>query len=201
MGYAPPPPAVPQEQKKAPLQSVYRLWKNPGSATPQQGEPGPVSQTGFSGRDQDSAAAGPVTEAAPPSMQPTRPVPPPLPPRANSTQALHTNPDISRPNDGRESPSQSLASAALQSIVSKDKAKRASLTPPTSTPSSPGQDTGSEEQPGQPFSLDRNGADMTDSPASLTPTPSSPPSPPPTIPPIGRGPPPALPPRRQRTAT
>ncbi|KAI0756534.1 hypothetical protein C8Q80DRAFT_1215449 [Daedaleopsis nitida] len=162
MGYAPPPPAVPQEQKKAPLQSVYRLWKNPGAAPPQQGEPGP-----------DSAPAGPGSEGEP-SMQPARSMPPPLPPRANSTN-VHTTPEVARPSE-TDSSSSSRASAALQSIVSKDRVKRASLTPPSSTPSSPGQANTIASMVDEPNSLDRN-KDTTASPASITPTPSSPPSP------------------------
>ncbi|RPD65044.1 hypothetical protein L227DRAFT_494352 [Lentinus tigrinus ALCF2SS1-6] len=204
MGYAPPPPpADQQDQKKAPLQSVYRLWKNPGNAntsTPRS-EPATVSQTGFTGRDQDSAQ--PTSEEGEPTAQPPRPppgsIPPPLPPRANPTHVLHSKPEVARLSE-TDTSSLSKASAALQSIASKDRVKRASLTPPTSIPSSPGQDS---NMPSGTASLDcaADALDAAASPASITPTPSSPPSLPPPQGPNGRGPPPALPPRRQRTAS
>lgn len=222
MGYAPPPPAAPQEPKKAPLQSVYRLWKNPASdsatsATSTRSEPAPVSQTGFTGRDQDSASP-PTSEgdvvAPSASPQPLRPVPPPLPPRAASTN-VHSKPEVARSREPDASPSfnsMSRASAALQSIASKDREKRASLTPPSTVPSSPGQEqdrdgsnlsgaessTPSQEESGL---LDRSEQEVSSPPsssASVTPTPSHPSSPPPAAAPNGRGPPPALPPRRLR---
>lgn len=71
MGFVALQPA-PQESKKAPpLQSVYHLWKNPGAASSTVSEPVPVSQTEFSGRDQDSGAA----HEGEPSPTPPRPVP------------------------------------------------------------------------------------------------------------------------------
>lgn len=195
MGYAPPPPVVPQEQKKAPLQSLSRLWKNPGSANSPQGEPAPVSQTGFTGRDQDSTPANAEGEGELASQQLPRPIPPPLPPRAHSTH-VHTKPELTRASD-TDTSSLSRASAALQSIASKDKQKRASLTPPSSTPSSPEQ---AEDSSAGNTSESTPRMDLTASPASITPTSSSPPSPPLPSGPNGRGPPPALPPRRQRTS-
>ncbi|KAI8981191.1 hypothetical protein BD414DRAFT_419593 [Trametes punicea] len=205
MGYVAPPPA-PQESKKAPLQSVYRLWKNPGAANSTRSEPAPVSQTGFSGRDQDLApptqaqgSEGGSSSSPPPSSSPPqapRPVPPPLPPRANSTHVLQTKPDVSDADSGVRSP----ASAALQSIVSKDRVRRASFSPP----SSPGQNgmVGRNEASGpaehsDALVGDRSG--VTASPLSLTPVPSSPPTPPSQVA-NARGPPPALPPRRVRTS-
>ncbi|KAI0639879.1 hypothetical protein C8Q77DRAFT_1214280 [Trametes polyzona] len=197
MGYVAPQPA-PQETKKAPLQSVYRLWKNPGAANSTRSEPAPVSQTGFSGRDQDSALSH-EDEEGETSTPPQRPVPPPLPPRANSTHVLQTKGEASRPLEA-ESSARSPASAALQSIASKDRVlKRASLSPP----SSPGQngilrEASSPEVPNAP---DQDAPKVFDSPTTLTPTPSSPPTPPVPGPgPNGRGPPPALPPRRVRTS-
>ncbi|KAI1794016.1 hypothetical protein LXA43DRAFT_971647 [Ganoderma leucocontextum] len=227
MGYAPPPPVVPQEPKKAPLQSVYRLWKNPasGSATPARSELAPVSHSGFTGHDQDSAP--PTSDASEDvsstltSPLPPRPVPPPLPPRAAPTNT-HSRPEVTRPSEGdslSSSTSTSRASAALQSIVSKDREKRASLTLPASAPSSPGEDLDLEasrsaeaadaphlgspsqersdppdrsELAGELSSLSPSAASAS---ASTTPTPSHTPSPPSSA---GRGPPPALPPRRVR---
>ncbi|KAH9858274.1 hypothetical protein C2E23DRAFT_769926 [Lenzites betulinus] len=200
MGYVPPPQPPALEPKKAPLQSVYRLWKNPGaaaSASPGSSTGRPVSQTGFSGRDQDSAPSSEdgENEAAAPPPPPPRPVPPPLPPRANSTHVLQSKPDVPRPPETDPS-AHSAASAALQSIVSKDRVKRASLGSP---PSSPGQngileraEAGSPDPPS-----DR--PEVFDSPTAMTPTPSTPPTPPTPVP-SGRGPPPALPPRRVRTS-
>ncbi|KAI9057048.1 hypothetical protein FKP32DRAFT_1669884 [Trametes sanguinea] len=196
MGYVAPPPP-PQESKKAPLQSVYRLWKNPGAANSTRSEPAPVSQTGFSGRDQD-LAPDPAPSASSPPAPPARPVPPPLPPRANSTHVLISKSEISRPTEA-DSSVRSPASAALQSIVSKDRVKRASFSPP----SSPGQNgvvDGSDTiTPDRPDMLEGEDPEVTDSPLTLTPVPSSPPTPPAQAT-IGRGPPPALPPRRVRTS-
>ncbi|CDO73150.1 hypothetical protein BN946_scf185007.g205 [Trametes cinnabarina] len=209
MGYIAPPPAS-QESKKVPLQSVYRLWKNPGAAAGStRSEPLPFSQTGFSGRDQDSSPPAPTpppgdegddpapSAASSPPPQ-TRAAPPPLPPRANSTHVLQMRSEISRPAEA-DSGVRSPASAALQSIVSKDRVKRASLSPPPS----PGQngvvDRGDTSTPDRPGVLDREDAEVTASPLSLTPVPSSPPTPP-APGPSGRGPPPALPPRRVRTS-
>ncbi|PIL31508.1 hypothetical protein GSI_06210 [Ganoderma sinense ZZ0214-1] len=226
MGYAPPPPAVPLEPRKAPLQSVYRLLKNPafGSATPAtRSDLAPVSQSGFTGHDQDSVSAEDASEdvsstVTSPAPLPPRPVPPPLPPRAAPTNA-HSKSEVSCPSD-REPPlsstsaSPSRASAALQSIVSKDREKRASLTPPASVPSSPGQASDAsrggeavDDSPGQessdsadrseslePSSSSPSAASASASTsASGSPTPSHTPSPPTSA---GRGPPPALPPRR-----
>ncbi|KAI0830785.1 hypothetical protein BC628DRAFT_1312982 [Trametes gibbosa] len=198
MGYVPPQP-VTQEPKKAPLQSVYRLWKNPGAGSSSRSEAAPVSQTGFSGRDQDSAPSSEGEgESSPP---PPRPVPPPLPPRQNSTHVLQTKPDVPRPPETAPS-AHSPASAALQSIVSKDRrVKRASFSPP----SSPGRDgileRGDAGTLDLPSVTDRDRLEVFDSPTAMTPTPSSPPTPPtPVQVPNGRGPPPALPPRRVRTS-
>ncbi|KAL6307640.1 hypothetical protein BKA93DRAFT_715904, partial [Sparassis latifolia] len=131
MGYAPPPPPpnVPSETRKAPaIQSVYRLWKNPNapsSSPPLRGtESAPETLSGSGGHDQDPALSPPEAQAdAPP---PPRPVPPPLPPRTNSTHALLSKADVVR-RAAEADPSASPASAALQSIVSKDRSKRPSL--------------------------------------------------------------------------
>ncbi|THH02342.1 hypothetical protein EW026_g494 [Hermanssonia centrifuga] len=175
MGYAPPPPP-PSEQKKGPaIQSVYRLWKNPGNQQgQQQSEPGsqPQTQTGFAGRDQDDAlvatslsSSGP-SEMPSPAVVPARPAPPPLPPRsrAYSTHAvqLASEPPKHPPGLDRSSPP---ASATLQSIVSKDNNKRASLDPSISVvlgPSGSGDvplSNGEQVSPAIPATLASNDGD------------------------------------------
>ncbi|KZT08617.1 uncharacterized protein LAESUDRAFT_648754 [Laetiporus sulphureus 93-53] len=184
MGYAPPPPPpVPADAKKPTIQSVYRLWKNPSSSPgsiPRGMEAPPQTQTemqtGFNGHDQDDAP--PVTlgslevhsEAPPP-----RPVPPPLPPRSISAVPLH------KPaSDAASSP----ASAALQSIASKDRSKRASLVP-----------GGGGLDPAGAGSEERSTTGDDTSPASQ-PVPSGDPQVAAIVPVASKPQPPALPPRR-----
>ena len=190
MGYAPPPPppASPPEQKKQPaIQSVYRLWNKNPSQTPRGTESPPVAitqtETGFAGRDQDAPAASSAAVAATsdaqaqPEVVSPRPVPPPLPPRSISGTLSKSS------GAAAQGAGPSAASAALQSIVSKDRSKRASLEP--APPSGPGEDrdalgtgAGGNGSPQIPVVDSSPGG----SPASGTPKPS----------PV----PPALPPRR-----
>ncbi|KAI0931435.1 hypothetical protein AcW2_000327 [Taiwanofungus camphoratus] len=175
MGYAPPPLPAPSEPKKPAIQSVYRLWKNPNSSSGQalrSTESTPQSQSGVTG-DQDAA---PPSSDAPTELPLSRPVPPPLPPRTNSALAFHTKPEVAKPA-AEADPASSPASAALQSIVSKDRSKRSSLERPASTPASPGPSNDEGENT---------------SSASAPLTSGTPPS----SPPVARPKPPALPPRR-----
>lgn len=137
MGYAPPPSTTPDTKKGAAIQSVYRLWKTPTiSGHPVQ----PHVQNGSTGEDEDTTPAADTSSSAiapsdPPSL-PSRPVPPPLPPRSIPTHAIPTKAEPPREFEGERT--SSPASAALQSIVTKDRSKRASLEPLTSsTPPSP----------------------------------------------------------------
>ena len=145
MGYAPPPPA-PSEPKKAPaIQSFTRLWNKSASSSGQ-----PQVQSGFTGNDQDANSTPSTSSGSPPRPEipsmssankspgspptlPSRPIPPPLPPRSNTMHAVQTKPDSPRAADTDQGASP--ASAALQSIVSKDRTKRESLgkAPPSPT--------------------------------------------------------------------
>ncbi|KAK7686569.1 hypothetical protein QCA50_010169 [Cerrena zonata] len=173
MGYAPP-PVVPSEPKKAPaIQSISRLWNK--STTPGQ----PQTQIGFTGNDQDANSTPLASSSSPPRPEipttssttkspgsppplPSRPIPPPLPPRSNTTHAVQTKPDSPRAGDTDQGTSP--ASAALQSIVSKDRSKRESLGNLTSnsTPPSPGRredPAGDDTVSDRPVSVNLDGGD------------------------------------------
>ncbi|KAH9949366.1 hypothetical protein B0H21DRAFT_728623 [Amylocystis lapponica] len=133
MGYAPPaPPPAPAEQKKPVIQSVYRLWKAPNSSvSPSHGtEMPPQTQAGLVRTDQDGVSPPDTQSDAPP---PSRPIPPALPPRKNSTHALLSKPEVTSVRLPDVESDAMPASAALQSIVSKDRNKRASLERPAGT--------------------------------------------------------------------
>lgn len=132
MGYvAPtPPPMVPAEGKSS-IQSVYRLWKSPGSSQDQHQNhtesQGQSHSDSSSERDREGVAPNPAAPAPGPvlssSPQPPRPIPPPLPPR--STPIAVTRPPLeSLPSTSSSPPS---ASAALKSIADKDELTRATL--------------------------------------------------------------------------
>ncbi|EKM48039.1 uncharacterized protein PHACADRAFT_34043, partial [Phanerochaete carnosa HHB-10118-sp] len=137
MGYVAPP--TPSEQKKgAAIQSVYRLWKGPQQSQAQGVQPDSQasSETVVNGEhDADNAPPAWTAQPLTPTLTstPARPVPPPLPPRSNSTNAvsLLSEPPPHPPELGDGSPP---ASAALQSIASKDRSRRASLDPPLPPP-------------------------------------------------------------------
>ncbi|KAH8099700.1 hypothetical protein BXZ70DRAFT_989942 [Cristinia sonorae] len=143
MGYAPPPP--PPEPKKAPpvaIQSVYRLWQKQGSQPEQQPQPSQetASQGILSNGDQSSAEipSPPPASEVPAASSSGRLAPPPLPPRSATSQALPAPSKAESPPPSQE-PERvvSPASQALQSIVTKDRHKRASLDPPPPKPTPP----------------------------------------------------------------
>ena len=123
MGYVAP---QPQPEGKASIQSVYRLWKSP-TLSGQDQQQGALSQT-----HQSSDSQNPDTDSRelergqevwlPPSPPhaPSRPVPPPLPPRSTPVA-------ISRPplEPSSNPPSEASASQTLKSIANKDDRKRA----------------------------------------------------------------------------
>ncbi|KAJ6520312.1 hypothetical protein C8R45DRAFT_756757, partial [Mycena sanguinolenta] len=128
MGYvAPQPPPSPDMKVKNPaMKSVYRLWKGPAASaevssdTPESASTSSSSSLSRTRTTDEGSAPAPV-----PASPPTRPIPPPLPPRTSRTPSLS---DVSRPSLSpprlSETP-QPSASEALQSIANKD--KRASL--------------------------------------------------------------------------
>ncbi|KAF7302999.1 SMP-LTD domain-containing protein [Mycena kentingensis (nom. inval.)] len=151
MGYVAPDPPAPDGKPKTgtspAMQSVYRLWKTP---TPATAETSSIASEPSSGSSLDSVndnlsplppimslptpeSPSPVSSALP-TPTPARPIPPPLPPRSSRTASLShiARPEIvpssseSAPPSVSHSP-QPSASEALQSIVNKDKDKRASL--------------------------------------------------------------------------
>lgn len=189
MGYAPPPPTVPEAKKGPAIQSMYRLWKTNSIS----GHPGqPQGANGFASQEQDTTPAptpsSSTTVQSDPPPLPSRPVPPPLPPRSNSTHAVSTKAETPREFEGERTASP--ASAALQSIVTKDRSKRASLEPLTSSsPPSPSREekaatTGSgqndandDDTPTPPFnvSVDATSTNAVDAGRIVNPKPPLPP--------------------------
>ncbi|KAK7063828.1 SMP-LTD domain-containing protein [Favolaschia claudopus] len=215
----PTPPSPDARAKNPAIQSVYRLWKTPAttSAAAAAAEP-PLSSTPDAGA---AAAASPEPAVAsfsssPPSSSsqtptpadqeggssssrpssvsgspPTRPMPPPLPPRSARTPSL-TNvfrPDVDPPRSVSEAP-QPSASAALQSIAAKDKDKRASVelglgSPPSRRSTLPGSRTPSGSISISSSSVGKEGEEVRDGPApapSIDDSSSSSPVPPPLPP-------------------
>ncbi|KAL4251531.1 hypothetical protein ABKN59_005089 [Abortiporus biennis] len=178
MGYAPPPSTEP---KKAPaIQSVYRLWKTP--STP--GQQTPLQSV----NDQNTNASSSSSNPTEPPTLPSRPspVPPPLPPRSNATH-VHVKVESPPDTDGTSSP----ASAALQSVVVKDRNKRASLEPLASPPQvyNPAEDVSAPMNNGF---VSSNPVDMTRETVNAVPNST-------TTTTIGAKPP--LPPRRSQAAS
>jgi hypothetical protein len=113
MGYVAASVPAPESKPKTPaIQSVYRLWKNPGSSSEQSQE----QELEAFGRAKES-------ESVPGPKLPPRMVPPPLPPRSVSTTATRPT-ETGRPSSVS---SDGGASAALKSIVTHDESRRDSV--------------------------------------------------------------------------
>ncbi|KAJ7508647.1 hypothetical protein B0H11DRAFT_1792686 [Mycena galericulata] len=149
MGYVAPETPSPSPVKNPAIQSVYRLWKSPGSAettsdaaAPEATVSSSSSSSSSSSRkttptaDEGSNPVAPTISFPTQGSPPARPTPPPLPPR---TPRMTSVSNVSRPELGpprlSDSAAQPSASEALQSIANKD--KRASLELGLGHPSSP----------------------------------------------------------------
>jgi hypothetical protein len=118
MGYVAPTPEPAELKLKAPvIQSVYRLWKNPGSSQP-------TESLHLEGGDFDSPSSQPSRSDSPMSTSSNlkRQVPPPLPARTATMRPPETSVTKASP-DPAEFGNVS-ASAALKSIASLDNNSR-----------------------------------------------------------------------------
>jgi hypothetical protein len=124
MGFvAPSPLPVAENKMKAPaIQSVYRLWKSP-TLSGQQHESESQSQSQPTSPEQNKDVV-PLSLNPENSSQPlSRPTPPPLPPRSNSSSATRMGPETPQPTPDRVLLA-SPASEVLKTIVTKDESKR-----------------------------------------------------------------------------
>lgn len=125
--FAPISPALESKPKGPTIQSMYRLWKSP-ILTGQSGQEGQTSASTSPGggeandRNPDVAPLSLTPEAI---SLPSRPVPPPLPPRTISSVAVRHAAETA--DDVSIVASVSAASRALKSIASRDETRRQSI--------------------------------------------------------------------------
>ena len=126
MGYVAPTPEPAEPKLKAPaIQSVYRLWKNPGSGQPMSSVSNePVESSHFEGGDGSPPSQTSRNDLPVPPSLPNqkRMVPPPLPARTATMRPLETS--VTKASPDSAAFGNVSASAALKSIVSLDNNSR-----------------------------------------------------------------------------
>lgn len=123
MGFVAPPPPPPSKESsiKAPaMQSVYRLWKSPTLSGQQPQESEAPSQVQATDSSEHNGDVAPLS-LSPESNHPSRPLPPPLPPRSHTSGAISILSDTPPSIAERAA---SPASEALKYIATKDENQR-----------------------------------------------------------------------------
>jgi hypothetical protein len=121
------PPAAESKPKGAAIQNMYRLWKSPILTGQQSEDAQPSSSTSPGGGDANDRNhdVAPLSLSPEVISLPSRPVPPPLPPRTISSVAVRHAAETT--DESLVVPSVSAASQALQTIASRDETQRQSI--------------------------------------------------------------------------